>query len=307
MKVVVLMSTYNGEKFLEEQIASVLNQDVQEFAELQLVVRDDGSQDTTREILERYAREGKLSCYFGENLRPEKSFWHLLRNAPEADYYAFCDQDDFWFPDKLSRAVKMLSGLDPEKPLLYCSAFTATDAQLKPIVVEKNPMLERFTDYAHALIYSTAPGCTFVFNHRARVVAEAYDMENQCVFIHDWLIHKIVTILGGEMIFDPEPSIFYRQHGNNEIGAHATGMKGFAEKARHFLVGKGKQTRSDCARSLLAVYGDQVSQTVFDALDLVGNYRSSTRKKWRFLWDKRFFTGTINDFFLKCLILLHKV
>lgn len=302
MKILVLMSTYNGAKYLPAQIDSVLAQDIAQTARLELLVRDDGSSDATTEILAQYQKANKLTWYTGSNLRPEKSFWHLLQNAPEADLYAFCDQDDYWFPTKLSRAVHMLEQVENQnQPLLYCSAFTATDGDLNPITVEKSP-LNRYTDYAHALIYSTAPGCTFVFNHAARAAAKQYDMDQNQVVIHDWLIHKIVTILGGTMIYDPEAHIYYRQHGDNAIGVHATGLGDFAARVRRFLSGSGRQTRSRCAQSLLAVYGQQVTPEVFRALDLVANYPHDRRKKAAFLKDKRFRTGTVNDLFLKCLI-----
>lgn len=304
MKIIVLMSTYNGARYLREQIDSILAQDICPGARLELLVRDDGSSDATTEILNEYQAENKLTWYSGPNLRPEKSFWHLLQNAPEADFYAFCDQDDYWHPDKLSQAVKMLTAAgDPSLPLLYCSAFTATDENRNPIAVEKNP-LNRYTDYAHALIYSTAPGCTFVFNHAARTGAMDYDMEQNQVVIHDWLIHKIVTILGGRMVYDPNPHIDYRQHGNNAIGVHATGLGDFTARVKRFLSGSGRQTRSRCAKALLAVYGDRVSEEIRLALDLVANYTSDRRKKAMFLKDKRFRTGTVNDLFLKCLILM---
>lgn len=304
MKILVLMSTYNGAKYLAEQIDSVLAQDICRSATLELLVRDDGSTDSTAEILSRYQAENKLTWYTGPNLRPEKSFWHLLQNAPEADFYAFCDQDDYWHPGKLSRAVEKLTGLgDPALPLLYCSAFTATDENRNPISVEKNP-LNRYTDYAHALIYSTAPGCTFVFNHAARTSAMGYDMDKNQVVIHDWLIHKIVTILGGKMVYDPESHIDYRQHGNNAIGVHATGLGDFTARVKRFLSGSGKQTRSRCARALLHVYGNQVTPEVRRTLELVANYTTHRATKAAFLKARQFRTGTVNDLFLKILILM---
>ena len=304
LKILVLMSTYNGEKYLREQIDSILAQDIADTAQLALLVRDDGSSDATADILNDYQNAGKLTWYSGENLRTERSFWHLLQNAPEADLYAFCDQDDYWLPDKLSRAAGLLAQAgDPGKPLLYCSAFTATDEHLNPITVESSP-LNRYTDPVHALIYSTAPGCTFVFNHSARRLAMRYDMERNPVVIHDWLLHKIVTTQGGTMLYDPEPHICYRQHGNNVIGVHATGLGDFTARVKRFLSGTGRQTRSRCARALLDVYGETTPPDILSALDLVANYSRDRKKKAAFLRDKRFLTGTVNDLFLKCLILM---
>ena len=298
MKILVLMSAYNGEAYIRQQIDSVLAQDID--AQLQLLIRDDGSTDSTRAILEEYQNAGKLTWYSGENLGPARSFWHLIRHAPEADYYALCDQDDDWLPHKLSRAVMQLQS---QKAMLYCSAFIATDAQLNPIA-HHHSVLNQYTDYAHSLIYSTAPGCTFVFHAEAKKQAKAYDMDVHPAIIHDWLLHKIVTITGGRMIFDAEPGIRYRQHSHNAIGAQKNGLQGFALRVKRFLGGDSRQVRSDCAKALLTIYGDQVTHEVKDALDLVANYTESGKKRRALLRDPRFRTGTVNDLFFRVLVYL---
>ena len=99
MKVLVLMSTYNGEKYLREQIDSILGQ---RGVEVSLLVRDDGSTDATLTTLDEYKESGRLDYYCGNNLGPARSFMHLLQNAPASDFYAFSDQDDKWMDDKLS-------------------------------------------------------------------------------------------------------------------------------------------------------------------------------------------------------------
>ena len=103
--VLVLMSTYNGEAYLTEQVESILKQaDVN----VKLLVRDDGSTDNTLRILNKYATEEKLDYITGKNINWMHSFWTLVNMAHGADYYAFADQDDIWFPDKLARAVSVL-------------------------------------------------------------------------------------------------------------------------------------------------------------------------------------------------------
>ena len=298
MKITVLMSAYNGEAYIRQQIDSVLAQDLD--ARLTLLIRDDGSTDATRTILEEYQAAGKLSWYPGENLGPERSFWHLIHNAPESDYYALCDQDDVWLPHKLSRAVAQLR---EQKAQLYCSAFIATDGELNPIEYHHSP-LNQYTDYAHSLIYSTAAGCTFVFTHEARAAAMAYDMDTHPAIIHDWLLHKIVTVTGGKMIFDPVGSIYYRQHGHNTIGAQKSGLQGLAVRVKRFLGGESRQVRSNCAKALLDVYGSRVEDEVRDALDLVANYAEDPQKRKKLLKDPRFRTGTVNDLFFRCLVRL---
>ena len=102
-KVCVLMSTYNGEKYLKEQIDSILKQ---KGVKVNLLVRDDGSTDNTLSLLEEYKKKGLLDYCCGSNMKPARSFMELLSIAPDSDYYAFSDQDDYWEHDKLFNAVK---------------------------------------------------------------------------------------------------------------------------------------------------------------------------------------------------------
>ena len=121
MKIVcVLLSTYNGEKYLKEQLDSVLNQ---KDITLNFLVRDDGSTDSTIDILKQYEKEGKIKLIVGKNIGYKKSFYELAKLAPLSDYYAFCDQDDVWDDDKLITAVNMLERENNSIPLLYFSAL----------------------------------------------------------------------------------------------------------------------------------------------------------------------------------------
>ncbi len=307
MKIVVLLSSYNGEKFIKEQIDSILNQDITKEMELQLLVRDDGSKDGTHEILNEYQEKGMLTWYTGENLRPAKSFWHLVHHAPESEYYAFCDQDDVWFPDKLSRAVRrMEQHPQKDKPMLYCSAVTVTDADLNPIgVMSKSYHAEN--DLAHSLLYSVAPGCTFVFNAAARKEFLRYNMDERFVLIHDWLAHKIVA-LKGTLLHDSEPSMFYRQHGNNVIGSQRSGMRGFVDRCKRFLKDRAC-VRSQSAKALLDVYGEDFSteSEAYQYLNIVANYQKDRHLRKALKKNKVFRTGTNQDFFLVCLIMIRKI
>ena len=129
-KVCVLMSTYNGEKYLKEQIESILNQ---ENIEVDILIRDDGSTDNTLNILENYTQKYKnIRYYTGENLRSAKSFMNLLFTVKEYDYYAFSDQDDVWKKNKLYTAVsKLKEGYD-----LYGGKKSIVDSELNILNIE---------------------------------------------------------------------------------------------------------------------------------------------------------------------------
>ena len=133
MKAAVLMSTYNGARFIREQLDSILDQ-TGEF-ELDLWVRDDGSTDGTKDILNDYESRGLLRWYTGENLGPAQSFLDLVRRTLGYDWYAFADQDDFWMPEKLSWALETLEKIDAarENAVLYFSNAELADEALSPL------------------------------------------------------------------------------------------------------------------------------------------------------------------------------
>lgn len=300
MKLIVLMSTYNGEKYLRQQLDSLLNQDLKPD---RIIVRDDGSSDDTVNILEEYCSANSFIEYScGKNLGPGKSFFDLIRNCEEADYYALCDQDDYWFKDKLSTAVKLLEEEDESIPLLYASHFTLTDQDLNPIRSNVSS-LYNYSDFAHALIYHSAPGCTFVFNNESRKRVLEYDPEENYFVIHDAIIHKVVTMFG-KMILDKGSHIYYRQHGNNEIGMNAEGFKSFTGRISRFLNGKSRNYRSLTAASLLKVYGDECSAENRKLLEMVAGYKKDKDALRSLLNDERFRTHTINDFFFRLLVLV---
>ena len=127
-KVLVLLSTYNGEKYLREQLDSVLSQ---EGVDVSLLIRDDGSKDGTINILKEYSAKLNVDYYEGANRGPSESFHDLLLHAQGYDYYAFCDQDDDWHKDKLRTAVERLEQMNQEAPILYCCNLNVVDENLK--------------------------------------------------------------------------------------------------------------------------------------------------------------------------------
>ena len=303
MKLIVLLSTYNGEKYLKAQLDSLLQQDLRPD---KILVRDDGSKDDTVAILEDYCSKYSFIRYFcGPNKGPAKSFWELICNCEEADYYALCDQDDVWFKDKLFVAVERLEKEDNQKPLLYCSRYTLTDAQLNPINTDISS-LYGYSDFPHSLVYHTAPGCTFVFNHEARKQIIKYDLDQEYCLIHDAIIHKIVCMFG-KMILDSDSHMYYRQHGDNEIGMDANALRVFIGRINRFLNGKIRNYRSNTAKSLLKVYGQECSKEDKRLLEMLAGYRDSKELKKQLLKEKSFRTNTINDLFFKILVFVNYI
>lgn len=224
------MSTYNGEKYLPQQIDSVL---AQEGVNVSLLVRDDGSSDKTREILNKYNKEGKLTWYGGENIKPALSFMDLIFKASDSDFYAFCDQDDVWDGDKLKIAIQnILPTVDI--PSLYISATRVVNKDLTYIRDDRKKGFN-FT-FEESLFRNPATGCTMVFNRLLFNIVKMYKPD--FLIMHDSWIYRICFAIEGKVIFDSEPHISYRQHGDNVIGAS---QKTFLHKLRrrmnYFLKG----------------------------------------------------------------------
>lgn len=210
----VLLSTWNSERHLEAQLASVLGQD---YPSLELVVRDDGSRDGTRELLAAWAARhpGRMRYWCGENVGVVASFFALLRECgPGADFVAFCDHDDVWHDDKLRAAVGALEPLGPE-PALYAGRLRYVDDSGAPAGLSRAP--GRPLTLGNALVENVATGCTVVMNAAARdLVLRTEELSG--VRWHDWWCYLVVSALG-RVVFDPVPRIDYRLHASNQVGA----------------------------------------------------------------------------------------
>ena len=226
-KVAVLISTYNGEAFLAAQLDSLL---AQTGVEVEVFVRDDGSSDVTLAILERYARHWPQLArpITGPNLGPAASFMSLLAAAPEGfDGYAFCDQDDVWLPEKLARAMSGLAGADG--PALYCSRVMCVDRALRPLGPAP---IKRDGRFEHLLFENIAFGVTVVMNPAAAALVRARPPSSGFI-MHDWWCALAVSGFGA-VIYDPQPRVLYRQHGQNQIGQAPGRVGEWARLARLF-------------------------------------------------------------------------
>lgn len=214
MNIQILMSTYNGEKYIRTQLNSILEQEYQDF---DLLIRDDGSTDHTCEIIKEYAENyPNITWYAGENLGVQKSFFDLILKANlEKDYYAFADQDDKWLPGKISRAVSILDTYSEEIPVLYCSDKIIVDEELRPLKNTVSRVMKK-PSFGNALVQDMCTGCTAVINKALLTL-----MRNRIpdyVIMHDWWFYLTASCFG-EVYYDEKSYILYRQHGNNTSGA----------------------------------------------------------------------------------------
>lgn len=210
--IVVLMSTYNGEKYLKEQIESIINQSIK----VKLIIRDDGSKDGTQKILKEYENRDNIEWYKGENVGFVKSFLLLLRNAPMAQYYAFSDQDDYWEVNKLERAIFKIK--NENGPCLYCSNAILVDKNLKEIGKYNEDYSKVHKTLEDVIQGPFAAGCTMVFNKAlADYINKYINVEYMDIAFHDRWVCFIAGAFG-KIIYDNNAYIKYRQHEENVIG-----------------------------------------------------------------------------------------
>lgn len=266
--IVVLMSTYNGSRYIKEQLASIYSQ---KGVSCSLLVRDDGSSDDTCSILEKEQCDGKLKWYSGTNLGPAMSFLDLLKHAPKADYYAFSDQDDVWLDDKLKSAIDQLGG-GLEHPALYFCQTQLVDKNLKKLdSVKINPLVT----YGEALAYQFIGGCTMVFNDALRNIIVQYTPGY--MRMHDIWIYDVALAVGASVYFDPIPHILYRQHGDNTVGQ--LDSCAFRWKARMDRMRHEGHIRSRIASELYNGFKDSMSLENRRLTERVVNYRHSLKDK----------------------------
>jgi glycosyltransferase involved in cell wall biosynthesis len=219
-KVAILLCTYNGQRYLAEQLDSFASQTHTCWA---LWASDDGSADDTRAILEGYQRKwpaGRVSIERGPARGFAANFLSLTCKAGiEADYYAYSDQDDIWDPNKLERALKWLETVRQDTPALYCARTRLVDADNNEIGM--SPLFSKPPSFANALMQNIGGGNTMVFNNAARkLLLEAG--ENLPIITHDWWAYMVVTGCGGKVFYDSEPTLRYRQYGGNLVGMNSS-------------------------------------------------------------------------------------
>lgn len=283
----VVMSTYNGAKYIDQQIESILKQN---GCNVTLLVRDDGSIDNTREILKRYTEKEQLTWYQGENLKPARSFFDLLSKSDDADFYAFADQDDYWMTDKLESACNKIGFSN--KPTLYFSQTQLVDKYLSKI---ETPHINPLLTQGESLIYACATGCTMVFNKALRDLLIT-NLPKAMPMLHDFWTYISAQAIGAKIIFDKEPHILYRQHGDNVVGLGESAAEEWKQRIKRLIM--HEQERSNNASILLDTLYEKMTPDSLKRTKLFIDAKSSFRKRIRLLFDNSFKSGNLKNWVL---------
>lgn len=299
-KVNVLLSSYNGEKYITEQLESILNQT---YPDINIYVRDDGSSDKTVDILRQYEKEGKIHLEIGQNLGFIKSFQWLIANGGEADYYAFADQDDVWFENKIQMAVDMLRKTDPKIPVLYFSNYDFYDGEMNFISHRKGKKPN--ISFVNSLVDCVSLGFNSVFNHQAKVMV-ANDMPQKSTG-HDWWMYMVCAGMG-KVIYDERATVKYRRHGNNVSGEGHNFIKFQIWRFKKFFINNYFRHIREQLKEYASIYGNRLKQEDKKALDCFtkdGFHPGNVLHK--VFYPAKLRQGLLDELFIRFIFLIGKL
>ncbi|MBR4574435.1 MAG: glycosyltransferase [Lachnospiraceae bacterium] len=288
-KVLVLMSTYNGQKYVIDQINSIM--DNNDSYTVCFLIRDDGSTDNTINVIEEKYSDESVSIIKGNNIGSCYSYLELIKCAPvNYDYYAYCDQDDIWLSEKIEQAVGQLEDIDIDKPALYFCGQRITDENLNPLYEHK--MDKRRSVYANC-IFNQMAGCTAMFNRK--MMDELKKHVPKDILGHDAWTYRLCASLGGTIIVDENAYILYRQHQKNAVGLNNT-ISSKLKRAKEYIF---FHKPSVYAREILSLYEEDISDEMRVFLKILKNANYSRRERNQLLYSYniRFFNWYLDVIF----------
>jgi glycosyltransferase involved in cell wall biosynthesis len=237
-KVGVILSTYNGDRFITQLLDSLCAQD---YPAISLYIRDDGSRDKTIDLIKNYDKSMDIHFEAGDHVGVVDSFFQLLSKVsrlPDIDYIAFCDQDDIWKTDKIQRAVTAI-GNNESGPALYFSDYEIVNAEFEFINGSRSePLGAGVTGcFENAIVQNIVPGFTAVINREAAVMISENLPCSDKIIMHDWWVYLVVSAFG-KVVSDSTPTAFYRRHGNNTMDVKSSIPMFWKNRIKRYLVKK---------------------------------------------------------------------
>lgn len=275
MKVAVLMSTYNGHIYLNQQLESLFKQTIAEY--MTVYIRDDGSSDDTFKIIEKWKTKMAIVLYKESNVGPAMSFWKLLMKPDiQADYYAFCDQDDVWDNNKLEIAIKELNA---NTHFYACNCRIIDEKGF--VTDEKRCKEVPQISIKRLFVSGVTQGCSMVFDDALRQYIIGKKLK--CIPMHD-VVLMLYAMSFGKTYWDQEPRFSYRVHSNNVV---AKSNKTIIKRMKTTLwnwKNSSKNSMGIVAAEMLKNLND-MSEENKRFLTNISNYRNSVRCKAAILYN----------------------
>lgn len=306
----VLLSTYNGEKYVREQVDSILNQT---WENVSLYVRDDGSSDGTLAVLREYESEGRLVLEAGRNVGFIRSFFWLVEHCGDADYYAYADQDDVWEPNKLAFAMERMEEetqrADGEEsgqsPLLYFSNYDLCDEGLNFISHAAPESVQKQPSFRNAIVDCMPLGFNSVFNHAARMLMKESIPRHSCG--HDWWTYMVCQGMG-KVIYDARRTVKHRRTGNNVSAGGMHFIRFQIWRIKKFVVGGYFKNIRIMLAEYWQLYRDRLSEEDRKLLSLFVrrkyNLIAALRKAF---YPRMFRQNIVDELMLRFLFLIGRI
>lgn len=293
MKIVVLMSTYNGEKYVLAQLESILDQLPDDG---EILIRDDGSSDSTLSLIQQVG-DPRITVIRGTNIGFCRSFFALIDAAPaEADILFFSDQDDVWLRNKVERVVSSIGAII-DRPAIYCGRMMLVDAELNQLGLSSR--YPRGPSFESALAENIVTGCAAAFNRRARALISQRGNIDQIGF-HDWWAYLVVSAFG-IVVVDDTPTVLYRQHGANVIGM-GRGWRRAASVLRFLMKQDWVRIMYSQAENFRRIHGPSLAAHQLKYVDRYFNRTKRQAVLRLVLAPRRFRQTLVDDVLLRFLV-----
>lgn len=224
--ITILLATYNSERFIKEQLDSILKQTYEDW---KLVIRDDMSKDKTIDVITDYINLFPTKISLLDNRNESKgaylNFIELLKSV-ESEYYMFCDHDDVWLPNKIELSIQRMQSIDNSHlPVVVHTDMIVVDHELQQIhksFWQYSRLLPDHVSFKELAVCNSVNGCTMLFNRKARDFALNHIAH---ATMHDMLVAQTTAAMNGIISAIKQPTVLYRQHPNNVVGAHKRNLK----------------------------------------------------------------------------------
>lgn len=297
----VLLSSYNGQDYIRQQVDSILNQS---DVDVYLTIRDDGSSDSTMSILHEFEKEyeGKVKIMQASNVGIHKSFADLINHAKGETYVAFADQDDIWDLDKLKIAIETLTR---ENADFYSSAARLVDSNLQPIGSTTSNLAENnhYQGTRSSILTPGTQGCTIVLTPKFFNDVVSHGLPDY--YGHDTWI-TLVAYYTVKCVYDETPHMSYRQHDRSWTGNRKNKIQQKYKQFKFFISGMSRY--SELANDILSKYSDHLSNEDRQVMEVLSKHKKSLKEKLLLLFDGSFSKyGFFRNLIFKFEILLGNV
>jgi len=295
MKVAVLMSTYNGEKYIKQQLDSILNQTCKN---IDIIIRDDGSKDSTISIIKDYMlRYSNIKLEIGQNIGFLKSFYSLLESANEYDYYCYADQDDYWESNKIKKILDKLEQQNNDEPNM---GFSDSDYYDENLNFVKKGDTNRTFSFENSLVECVSQGMTMMINKKARDII--IEKKSEDSFFHDQWTYMICTALGN-IIYVNEPLVRYRRI-SESVTAEGRGFVYLLKwRIKKLVFGNGFKKLKNQILDFKKLFYNDVSKDKQKLLNLFTEKYNLKNAIKKFIYPKRFRRRLLDEIMVRILFL----